>query len=706
MEELGRSITMIVKEVNVMGLRIAPGLKVSLIASIVVFLLLLSIPGPPIYQARTQTLNVEWTQMPSPPAGGVWSITIAPANPEILYAATRDANVWKSIDGGQTWEQLGERGFGAHIFANIAVHPRDPEVVYVSNGLLFKSTDGGKTWRSLGIGSGESMGVVSIALAPSNPQIIYAGDDLGRVFKSSNGGLSWRTFPVTQAPITELAVDFTDPDVVFAGTGPIGIFKTTDGGRSWTRVFSQPISSYPQERRTLVMDPTDPEHLYVGTDSGIYESRDGGLRWQRLSTTVRDPLGLVISSSRTLYAAVVGRGVLNSTDGGRTWQPTGYQSARWGSDPHLAAHPADPDVVYAGSMKGFAKSTDGGRTWTAINEGFVVDDFFTLALDPIDPDIIYAGLFWTMGMYKSRDGGRSWTWLPEYMHSEGGHEHYPMQISIDPRNPQIVYVTGAYGLRKTRDGGRTWRDVRGPFFGYHVHGLALNPTASDVLYVGSAPGESSLPGSHLYRSIDGGRTWVELNQPLRGRDVNFYRIVVAPSDPRVIYVAVNSHAFVLPHQHPGRGGVLKSTDGGQTWVLLKDGLRNPEVFALAVDPRNAEITFAGTDEGVYKTIDGGRNWQRLEGLPSGAVHDIALHPTDPDTIAVAYGENQCGGCWTSPSGRGIYLSRDGGESWIWVTQGFSRRQQVVLDVVFSPQGVLYAGTDDGFFKGILREEGR
>ncbi len=683
-----------------MGFRSKHGLKM------LFTLLIAALSALQVNQASTQHIIVEWTQMPSPPAGGAWSISISPSHPEVLYAATRDANVWKSTNAGQAWQQLGERGFGAHIFANIAIHPRDPEVIYASNGLLHKSTDGGKTWRSLGIGSGESMGVISIAFAPSNPQIIYAGDDLGLAFKSSDGGLSWKAFPVTQAPVIELVVDSANPDVAYAGTGAGGVFKTTDGGRSWTRVFSQPISSEPQGRRSLVIDPADPRHLYVGTPSGIYESRDSGMEWQRLSTAPRDPLSLVIASSRTLYASTEEGEVFKSTDGGRTWQSTGYQPARWGSDPYLAVHPNDPDVVYVGSTKGFAKSIDGGRTWTTINEGFAVDDFFTLALDPLDPDTIYAGLFWTMGMYESTDGGRNWAWLPEYMHSQGGHEHYPMQIAIDPRNPQIVYVTGAYGLRKTTDRGRTWQDVRGPFFGHHVHGLALSPTDPDVLYVGSAPGETSLPGSHLYQSRDAGRTWAELDQPLRERDVNFYQIAVAPSDPRVIYVAVNSHAFVLPHEHPGRGGVLKSTDGGQTWVLVNNGLRKPEVFAVAVDPRQAEIAYAGTDEGLYKTTDGSRNWQRLEGLPRDAVHAIALHPTNPDMIAVAFGENQCGGCWTSPSGQGIYLSRDGGGSWAWVTPGFTQRQQVVLDVVYSPQGVLYAGTDDGFFKGILRKEGR
>ena len=646
---------------------------------------------------------VLWEKAASPPSHGFWSIVIAPSAPDTLYVASEDANVWRSTDGGTSWMQLGERLFGAHIFSNVAVHPSDSRVVFASNGSLFVSRDGGESWNPL-FGSGNSLGVVSVAFAPDDPRVLYAGDDRSHLYRSDDTGATWSDVGALPSggDLTELWVDPMDPNVLLAGTRQ-ALYRSADGGTTLVEVLGGDITP-----RSLTAHATDATTAFVIEGGRLRRSTDGGQSWQEL---VSEPVRGVAAAGSIIYAAT-DVDVLTSDDVGLTWSTTGYDAQLIGDRPALAVNPTDPQHIYAVTELTIASSRDGGATWSTESSGLVADDFFTLAVDPSNPDRLYGGLFWTLGMYRSDDGARSWQWLPNYIHTPPGHEHYPMSIGIDPRNSDVIFVTGAYGFRGTRDGGETWTPSIGDF---HMHALAISPANPDVLYVGAGLGDVDkvVPGTELHTSTDGGVTW----QPLGGglptdEDFNIYVIALAPSDPDRLYLGTNLHDWATPHPegHAAAKGVFRSTDAGATFEVVNNGLTELNVFALAVDPRDADVVYAGTAaEGagnLFKTVDGGSTWARLgPDLPGVDVHTIALWPPNPDVIAVGFGQNVQAGTGLPVVGAGVYVSEDAGQTWTNASEGLSEREFVVMSLVFSGDGtLLYGGTDDGVFRGtVLRD---
>ncbi len=646
---------------------------------------------------------VQWQKAASPPAYTFRLMTVAPADPQVLYVTSKSANLWKSSDGGASWQQMGERKLGAHIFSNVAVHPDDPDRLFASNGILHRSLDGGQSWQAL-FGSEDSLGVVAVAFAPGDPQILYAGDDQGRLHRSGDGGATWAQ--VGQLPVagqvTELWIDPSDPEVLLAG-GVFGLYRSGDGGQRFTAVLSGDIAA-----RSLT--PGGGARAWVIQQNRLLRSDDGGQNWQAVAP---GPFRALAVAGEALYAIDTQEQVLASIDGGQNWTTTGYDAAALGAPLSLALDPADPRRLFAVSDSAIARSTDGGATWTRDAEGLVVDDFFTLAVDPNDPGRLYAGLFWTLGLYRSDDGADSWQPLPEYMHTPPGGEHYPMSIAIDPRDGDTLFVTGTTGLRVSRDGGQSWDTLSGALGNFHMHGLALAPSDPDVLYVGAGLGDmdQTVAGTSVHKSNDNGLSWQALSGGLPSdEEFNVYVIAVAPSDSQRVYLGTNLHDWANPHPdaHGTAKGVFRSTDGGARFEAVNTGLSELNVLSLAVHPSDPDTVYAGTvAEGrgrLFKTTDGGATWTRIDqGLPAMDVHAIALWPQDPEVIVVGLGQNVQAGTGLPVAGAGIYVSEDGGRSWRDATGPLQGRERVVMTLAFSADGnVLYAGTDDGIFRGQVR----
>jgi photosystem II stability/assembly factor-like uncharacterized protein len=664
----------------------------------------LALAGPleaaPTPTPRPVSDFIRWEKAASPPAHSFWSVTVAPSSPETIYVAARDANVWRSTDSGANWSQVGERRFGAHIFSNIAVHPSDPDFVFASNGFLHVSRDGGESWEGL-FGSGDSLGVVSVAFAPGDPTVLYAGDDQSRLYRSDDTGSTWNVtgrLP-TGGNLTDLWVDPEDENVLLAGT-PHGLFRSEQGGTLLVEVLPGDIMPH-----TLTADTLNPGIAFVVQRGHLLRSVDGGQTWQDLNA---GEVTGVTAAGDQIYVGKVD-GVLVSSDGGATWQVGGYNPAILGESPVLAVDPTRPQRVYSASNLTLGRSEDGAVTWSVDAEGLVVDDFFTLAVDPANPDRLYAGLFWTLGMYRTDDGAQSWEWLPAYIHTPPGHEHYPMRIALDPRDTDIAFVTGAYGFRVTRDGGESWTPLVGDF---HMHGLAISSADPDVIYVGAGLGDvdKTVPGTAVYKSTDGGRTWYSLDGGLpTDRDFSVYTIAVAENDSDRVYLGTNMHDWARPHTkvHAQGMGIFRSTDGGVTFEAVNEGLSERNVFALAVDPRDSDVVYAGTAaEGLgslFKTTDGGETWTPIDdGLPPMDVHSIALWPTNPDVIVVGLARNVAAGTGLPVHGAGVFVSKNGGQTWADASKGLTGQGRVVLTLVFTSDGSLvYAGTDDGIYRGTV-----
>jgi photosystem II stability/assembly factor-like uncharacterized protein len=323
---------------------------------------------------------------------------------------------------------LAAAGLKRSYIRTLAVDPLRPRIVFAAtlDAGVFKSTDGGASWRSITLPS-TAIRADSVAIVAGEPQTIYAGTG-GGVFKSTDGGATWqaansglfgketareRNHRLLEGYVYALGVDPRNPETVYAATIERGLLKSTNGGASW-----RPTGLRAPSEDALVLDPNDPETIYVGAigafggdvlaKSGVFKSTDGGDSWRAVGLQGKNVDALTIDPqhSETLYAGTAA-GLFKTSDGGESWHALGLEG---GVGP-LTLDPMEPTTVYANTNAdadaAVFKSTNGGRTWKALKVGPVGRiGAFTLALAPGSPGTLYAAT--AAGVLQSTDAGHSW----------------------------------------------------------------------------------------------------------------------------------------------------------------------------------------------------------------------------------------------------------------------------------------------------------
>lgn len=407
----------------------------------------------------------------------------------------------------------------------------------------------------------------------------------------------------------------------------------------------------------------------------------------------------------TLYAATWNTGIFKSTDGGERWINVGLLDT--GVDA-LALDPQIPDIIYAGTYNGgIFKSTTGGGSWSAVNTGLTTTSVLSLAIDPHDSATLYAGTI--NGIFKSTDGGNAWNPVKTWIRSAS-----VLALAIDPRVAGTVYAgrSDTGGVVKSTDGGNTWNDTG--LTGRHVYDLALDPSASSVLYASTFNG--------VFKSADAGSTWVLVSSGLNA--LNFYALVM-DSEATTLYLGTENGAFksidggtswgavnsglpdisvlalAIDSQNPGTVyagshaaassdwrediGVFKTTDGGNSWTAANKGLVATSVLDVVVDPHTPTTAYAGGNRGVFKTTDQGASWTRINVGLTHPAYRLAIDPRTPDTL---YGG----------TGNGVFKSIDGGLSWVAASTGLTNPFVQTLTLDRGSATTLYAGTLRGLFK--------
>lgn len=566
---------------------------------------------------RSVDHGLSWQHMNVDPGDVELALAVDPQHPSTVYATT-EHGVFKSVDRGLTWSSHGP----PDELSSVAVDPVTPSTVYAGSffGKVYKSTDGGASWQATRAALGGQ--VNALAIDPATPETLYAGALGGGVFKSTDSGASWAALPGSprEIALSGLVLDPRAPGTLFAVDLSSGVFESTDSGAHWTRV-------YPYfDTLALALDPASPATLYVATFRGVERSQDGGATWTNSGVGNREVLALAVDplQTSTLFAGTLGRGIFASADGARTWAATnqGLVSTVLST---LAIDPSDRSTVYAGSSAGDAfKTRDGGLTWDALdlpsNPPATPQSLWALAIDPATPTTVYAAR--TDGVLKSVDGGRQWAV------ADNGLPSVPFALAIDPLAPKTVYAGTGNGVFKSVDGGGSWEPANSGQSGVLVWALAIDPATPSTLYAATA-------GYGVFKSTDAGRTWIAASSGLSNSPQGVVALAIDPTAPSRLYacdaglglvrstdagghwtllspegsaffgctsLAVTATSATSPatvYAGSSGDGVLVSRDGGGSWSQLAAGLGSSFVSTLAVNATGTEVHAGTIGAGVF-----------------------------------------------------------------------------------------------------------
>lgn len=646
--------------------------------------------------ARSATAG-EWSSLgPTNIGGRVTDLAVDPTKRDVVYAASASGGVWRSTDAGQTfthtWPSDQAQGIGALAITKAGVlyagaGEANPGGNYASNtgDGLFRSTDGGTTWQYVGLKGSDRIG--GIAIDPTNDKRMFVaaagtlyqhGGERG-LFMTEDGGATW-TKTLAGANPTTGAIDVTinpaDPRIVYAamwdhhrlphekafgGVGS-GLHRSVDGGKTWTRLAGGlPSASANLGRIGVTIAPSDPNRVYAtamdasGGVLGMWSSNNRGDSWTKIgdSTFASSQGGfgwwfgrIFVDPKNPDHVFIPGVPLLESTNGGRSFRSINTVHA----DQHaMAWDPHVPNRVFLGNDGGVYTSTSNGSGTWAHTRSLGNTQFYTIAVSQQDPSRVSGGL---------QDNGsvRSWANWGQlvggdglanvidptnhnkvYACSQQGHCHrstnggastrpfgathatrraWLTPVVLDPNNPSIVYYGGERLNRSTNSAASFTAispDLSRGSMGNDRYGtistIGIPKADSRVIYAGT-------DDSRMWITRDTGATWTEISEGLPRHWIT--KVLPDPVHVDTAYVSLSGYAHgTLSSQ------VHMTTDGGKSWRAIAGNLPNAPVNDLAFDPRDSSVLYAATDVGVFVTRDKGANWTAVgSGLPMVACLDL------------------------------------------------------------------------------------
>jgi|GEM_PF-1934435 len=654
-------------------------------------------------------------------SGRVKALAVDPRNSNVVYLGAAQGGVWKTTNGGASWQPLTDNQASLAVAA-LAIDPQHPDTVYAGTGEptlgldnyygagILKTTDGGATWTLLGATEFGGTGIAAIAIHPQNSSIVYvasartgvagATQPIRGVFRSDNGGASWTALLTCPDCLgaSDLVLDPQNPDTLYAAFVGYGIYKTTNGGGQWAQLTNGlPPSNY--LRIELAMALSNPSVLYAGYHYRLEGQYDGALLFKTTNAgatwaQVRAPnyctgqcwydnvIAVHPAAPDTVYLGGsanyewqpvrrIKEVVIRTTDGGASWEdmsPNTSADTSLHPDMHaIAFDPQNPNTVWIGNDGGVWRSTDGGRTWTNRNTNLATLQFTGIAVHPTNPQIVFGGM---QDNNKAKTtGAAAWDALDV---GDGGF------AAIDPFNPQYFYGS-RYGISFQRNdqGGsaplEAWpmkvegidRQDRALFYAP----FALDPVRQGVIFYGT---------HRLYLSVNRGDSWTPISGDLSKGQGSVSAIGVAAAAGGTLYVGTSD------------GNVQVTENDGGAWTnSTKAPLPNRWVSDIAVVHDNAQaayVVFNGFNAHtpaapghVFKTTDRGASWRDISAnLPDVPVLTVVL---DPDAAGVIYIGTDVG----------VFRSADDGGSWQPFGNGLPH--VAVVDLAFDRAAdMLFAGT--------------
>lgn len=443
-----------------------------------------------------------------------------------------------------------------------------------------------------------------------------------------------------QAPmVTQIVIDPTNPDIIYAGTNQ-GVYRSADGGEMWSPANGGLGGYGDLVISGLAIDPVDPKVVIIGTwGYGLLKSTDSGSTWTRLADPLR-PTQMEADGDSVLPPPEVIAGgpsnifspdapSRNEIEAPVTWARTAVR--------RVTINPSNRNDLYAcvDDGNGLYHSTNGGTSWTKITLGTGSARTYTFA--PSNNNVRYASFgTWTTsgGFYRTTNGGSSWSPV-----GEGTINYTVVAVAIHPTNANIVVVgTSGGGLFRTSDGGANWSPVNTGVSDTSIYSVAFSKSNPSIVYAGGY--------SWIYRSADGGVTWSNADNTFPTYYVE--GLAIHPTSADRVWAGANRFPY---------GGVYKRTSSGSAFALKGTGMDGTFVLDITKDVNNANILYATTwGAGMFRSYDQGTTWHAIYGVP----YVYSIEATQGPTGTILY-------AGTFYSDWGVLKSWDQGNTWYEVS---------------------------------------
>ncbi|MBP9104179.1 MAG: hypothetical protein KBF82_09970 [Chitinophagaceae bacterium] len=636
----------------------------------------------------------------------IGAIAVDPKNPKVIFAGTGESNMrntvsigdglYKSNDGGSNWRKVGLENT-EHI-ADIVINPKNSDIIYVAapgplwskskDRGLYKSSDGGKTFDKI-LFISEDAGCADVAVDPEHPDTVYAstwefrrkpysfnsGGIGSGMWKSTDGGKNWKELknglPPKPFGRIAFAIAPSAPQniVAIVEAAETGLYISADGGESWKKQSaSMNVVSRPFYFATIVIDPNDPKRVYR-PGYGFSYSTDGGYSFADASADGgwlhSDHHALWINPLNTnqLYLGTDG-GVYISLDKGATWNFV--HNLPVSQFYHVAMDEKKPYNLYGGlqdngSWVGPSAAPGGvsNANWKAINGG----DGFWVQPDPVNPDIVYAE---SQGGEVNRIN-RSTVKSVGIKPQQGATEeklrwNWNTPIVVGVANKKNLYMGNQY-LYKTTDQGRNWSRISPDLTTNNKEkqkqeesgGLSADNTSAEnhctIFAIAESPLDEKLiwvgtDDGNLQYTRDAGKTWtnVAANYTKAGIPAQTWVSSIEPSlyDKNIVYATFDNHMYGDHKTY-----VAVSKDMGKSWTKLNSEEFTGFAHKIKEDLKNKELLFLGTEMGLFASLNGGQKWFRMKNnIPEYILaRDIQINPTTNDLVIATHG-------------RGLYIVDD------------------------------------------------
>ncbi len=599
--------------------------------------------GDGVYKSTDGGEN--WTFLGLADSERIAGIEVDPTDPNVAYVAamghlwnaSQERGLYKTIDGGKTWQRIlfVDENTGC---AAVAIDHTNPKTVFATTwqyrrsawafesggpgSAFYKSTDGGATWVKLtgdpkrGLPAGE-LGRIAVAIAPSDSKVVYATIEAkqGGLFRSKDGGETWETrnsgadMIIRPFYFSALVIDPRNSERIYKPG--LNLIVSEDGGVSFQSIGAGSVHS---DHHALWINPTDTEHVFTGTDGGVYISEDRGSNWRmvrnlplsqyyRISYDMATPYNVYggLQDNACWYGPSSAGGSIEN----RHWRNLCGGDGFW-----MFEDPSDAEFAYVeiqgGGAQRVSKKTFEGRTIQP-KESAGEPKFRWNWNTPMRPSIHDKNTIYMAAQYlfRSRDHGNSWERIS------------PDLTTNDPAKQQQEASGGITVDNSSAEAHCT------------IFAVAESPKNPKVIWVGTDDG-------NLQLSKDAGKTWSNLAANLtvvpRGTWVSW--IEPSPFDEATAFVTFDGHTAGDMQTH-----VVKTNDYGKTWSSLSTPALKGFAHVIRQDIVNRELLYLGTEMGLFMSLDAGRSWARFKGgeFPPVPVRDIAIHPRDKDLIIATHG---------------------------------------------------------------------